>query len=63
MLGRIDAINIHEESGLPLVTDDFGVNVMYEASIGDMDALEGELLRTASYYLNKVEPMNGADLT
>jgi hypothetical protein len=57
MLGRWDKIHEHEQSGLLIVTDDFGVNIMYDATFADMQALEGEMLRTLSFYINKVEPM------
>ena len=62
LLGRIDKIESHEKSGCLLVTDDFGIHVMYEATFGDMRALEEELLRTVSYYVNKVEPLQDSDL-
>jgi hypothetical protein len=47
---------------LLLVTDDFGVNIMYDATFNDMEALEEEILRTMSFYINKVEPMQDQDL-
>ena len=57
LLGRIDKIKVEEKSGLPLVIDDFGVNVIYDAALVDMEALEGELLKIMSLYINKVEPI------
>lgn len=45
-----------------MVQDDYGVNVMYDASFADMRVLEQELVRTMSYYINKLEPMQELDL-
>jgi hypothetical protein len=39
------------------VQDDFGINVMYDTSFSDMQALEEELLRIASYFCSKQEPL------
>mgnify|MGYP006950260432 CR=1 FL=1 len=45
-----------------LVQDDYGVNVMYDCAFGDMRALEQEMLRIISYFINKLEPMQETDL-
>jgi hypothetical protein len=61
LLGRIDFIKEHPQSGFHLVQDDFGVNVMYDCTFADMRALEQELLRIVSYFINKLEPMPSGD--
>ena len=38
--------------------DDYGVAVMYDCTFGDMRALEQEMLRIVSYFINKVEPFS-----
>lgn len=53
-LGRIDFIE--EKQGFPIVKDDFGVAVMYDCTFADMRALEKEMLKVISYFINKVEP-------
>lgn len=40
LLGRVDRIEEHKPSQCMIVTDDFGVNVMYDATFGDMRAIE-----------------------
>jgi hypothetical protein len=35
---------------------------MYDAAFADMRVLEQELVRTMSYYINKLEPMQELDL-
>ena len=44
-----------------IVTDDFGVNVMYDAAFGDMRALEQEMLKIISFFINKIEPIAEVD--
>lgn len=44
------------------MSDDFGVNLMYDATFADMRALEEELLMIMSYYINKLEPLSDTDL-
>lgn len=60
LLGRIDFIS--EFNGHFIVADDFGVNVMYDASFADMRHLEQEMLKIVSYFINKLEPMQDTDL-
>ena len=45
-----------------LVTDDYGFNVMYDATFTDMRALEQEMLKVCSYFINKVEPLQDKDM-
>jgi len=40
-----------------LVTDDYGTNVMFDTSFADMRAVEQEMLKIVSFYINKVEPL------
>jgi hypothetical protein len=62
LLGRIDFIKEHESSGCVLVSDDYGINIPHPATFADMPALELELLRLISYFINKLEPMQDTDL-
>lgn len=62
LLGRVDKIVEHEQSKCFIVTDDYGVNVMYDSTFGDMRAVEQELLKIASFYINKIEPIAEIDL-
>lgn len=57
MLGRIDEIKWNAEAKLYLVTDDYGVNVMYDCVFADMSAIESEILKIVSLYINKLEPI------
>jgi len=57
LLGRIDFISEHESTGCYQVTDDYAVNVMYDATFADMRVLEQEMLKIVSYFVNKLEPM------
>jgi hypothetical protein len=45
-----------------LVSDDYGVNVIYDAAFADMRHLESEILKIISYFINKLEPMQDTDL-
>ena len=38
------------------------MNVMYDCAFADMRALEQEMLKIMSYYVNKLEPMQETDL-
>jgi hypothetical protein len=52
----------HSQSKCFIVTDDYGVNIMYDATFGDMRAIEQELLKIVSFYINKIEPIAEVDL-
>ena len=43
------------------MTDDFSINVMYDATFADMRALEQDMLKIMSYFINKLEPMQDTD--
>ena len=45
-----------------LVKDDFGVHILYDATLADMRNMETELLKVCSYYINKAEPLLDNDL-
>lgn len=62
LMGRVDRIEEHPDSGLFVVTDDYGVNIMYDATFGDMRVVEQELLKIISFYINKVEPISDKDM-
>jgi hypothetical protein len=59
---RVDKIVENKEHKCYIVTDDFGINVMYDASLKDMQALEIEMVKICSFYINKVEPLTDTDL-
>ena len=61
LLGRIDFISEHTD-GHFLVSDDYGVNVIYDAAFADMRHLEQDILKIISYFINKLEPMQDTDL-
>ena len=61
-LGRIDKIWVDEPNDFYIVTDDYGFNVMYDCTFLDMRAVEQEMLKIVSFYINKVEPMQDRDL-
>lgn len=54
-MGRIDHIELNEITHEVYVKDDFGVYIMYDCVLQDMQSLEGELCKIASFYLNKSE--------
>ena len=62
LMGRIDKIEEHPEMGCFIVTDDYGVNVMYDSTFADMRSLEQEMLKIVSFYINKLEPLQDRDL-
>lgn len=57
MMGRIDTITLDEANDLYIVADDYGFNLMYDCTFSDMRAVEQEILKIVSFYINKVEPM------
>lgn len=57
LVGRADKIYVHRDTGLPLVKDDFDINILYDATFLDVRALEEELLKICSFYINKLEPV------
>lgn len=44
-----------------MVQDDYQVDLMYDAALGDMVLLEKQMLKTISYFINKLEPMQDID--
>ena len=58
----MDRLYKHTESGLNLVKDDFGIHVLYNAAFADMRAMEIEILKICSFYINKAEPLLDNDL-
>ena len=57
LLGRADKIIKHQKTGLNLVLDDFGIYVLFDASISDMSEMEEQILMICSYYINQAEPV------
>jgi hypothetical protein len=62
LFGRVDVIYKHEKAGLNLVKDDYGIHVLYDATFADMRAMEMEILKICSFYINKAEPLLDNDL-
>ena len=62
LLGRIDRIWLDEQNDHFVVTDDHQFNLMYDCCFQDMRALEQEMLKIVSFYINKTEPMQDRDL-
>ena len=62
LTARVDKIEKHADSDYYLVMNDFGFSVLYDATFGDMRALEQELLKIVSFYINKIEPLQDRDL-
>lgn len=61
LMGRIDKIE-ENSNGYFIVTDDYQVNLMYDATFADMRSLEQEMLKIVSFYINKIEPLQDKDL-
>ena len=61
LMGRIDKIE-ENSNGYFIVTDDYQVDVMYDATFADMRSLEQEMLKIVSFYINKIEPLQDKDL-
>ena len=59
LLGRVETITFNTKHDIYLVKDDFGVNLMFDASLLDIIAVEQELIRICSFYINKQENING----
>jgi len=54
-LNAIDEHRFDEAAKEVLVADDYGMLVMYDASLDDMLALDEELLKIGTYYTRKCE--------
>ena len=52
----------HQQTGLNLVKDDFGVCILYDAVFADMRSMEEEILKICSFYINEAEPLLDKDL-
>jgi len=57
LMGRVDKIWLDETNDIYVVTDDYGFNLMYDCTFMDMRAVEQEVLKIVSFYINRVEPM------
>jgi hypothetical protein len=62
LMGRLDKISYDDVNDIYIVTDDYGFNLMYDCTFSDMRAIEQEVLKICSFYINKVEPMQDKDL-
>ena len=61
LMGRVDKIWLDETNDIYVVTDDYGFNLMYDCTFMDMRAVEQEVLKIVSFYINRVEPMQDRD--
>ena len=55
LMGRIDKVELNETLEEVYVKDDFGVYILYDCVLQDMKGAEEEILKVASYYLQKSE--------
>ena len=55
LMGRVDKIELDHSNDLYIVTDDYGFNVMYDSTFHDMRAVEQEILKIVSFYINKLD--------
>lgn len=55
LMGRVDHIELNEKLEEVYVKDDFGVYIMYDAVLQDMQGMEEELVKICSFYINKME--------
>jgi hypothetical protein len=58
----VDNIYKNEKVDLNLVKDDYGIHILYDAAFADMRAMEMEILKICSFYINKAEPLLDNDL-
>jgi hypothetical protein len=63
LIGRKDKIYQDQQSKLILVKDDFGINILYDCAFTDLENLESEVVKIASFFINKIEPLVDRDLT
>jgi hypothetical protein len=54
-LNRVDTYKITEHTKEIQVVDDFGISIMYDASVSDMITFEQELEQIATHYIKKTE--------
>ena len=54
-LNRIDTYKVNEDTRSIEVVDDFGITVMYEATLQDMVVFEEELLQIGTHFIRKNE--------
>jgi hypothetical protein len=54
-LNRIDTYEFNEERQEIFVIDDYGINIMYDASLEDLVAFEREMVTVATHYIKKNE--------
>jgi hypothetical protein len=61
-MNRVDKIAENKQHKCYIVTDDYGVNVMYDSAMADMQTLEQELIKICSFFINKIEPITDTDM-
>ena len=62
IMNRIDKIVENKAHKCYIVTDDYNVNIMYDASLADMQNLEQEMIKICSFFINKIEPITDTDM-
>jgi len=55
LLTRMDTFKVDQATGEIFVIDDFGMHVMFDCSLEDMQTLDKHLLQIATYYVKKTE--------
>ena len=54
-MGRIEFVEINENTGEVFIKDDFGIYIIYDCVLQDMKCLEEELIKVGSYFIQKGE--------
>ena len=55
LISRIDFIELDDAHEEVYIKDDFGIYVMYDCVLQDMQAFENELVKLGSFFLKKSE--------
>jgi hypothetical protein len=61
-MGKQDEIYWSKAEKVYFVKDDYGKHIMFDATFVDMVDLEEEIMRTASLYITRTEPLLDEDL-
>ena len=57
LMGRLETIELNEELEEVYIKDDFGIYIMYDCVMQDMNYLEEELCKIGSFYLQRSEKL------
>lgn len=61
LIGKQDKIEILESEMDIIVSDEYGINIIYEEALNDMLELEEELVKIGTYFIQKHEFVNESD--